>query len=46
MPGIREAIEERNYAEAEREIMRVADALLREATLINGLMSALDQLAK
>jgi N-acetylated-alpha-linked acidic dipeptidase len=46
MPGIREAIEEKNYVEAEREVLRVADALSREAALINELASALDQLAK
>jgi N-acetylated-alpha-linked acidic dipeptidase len=46
MPGIREAIEEKNYAEAEREVMRVADALSREAALINELTSALEQIAK
>jgi N-acetylated-alpha-linked acidic dipeptidase len=46
MPGIREAIEEKNYAEAEREVMRVADALSREAALINELTSALERIAK
>jgi N-acetylated-alpha-linked acidic dipeptidase len=46
MPGVREAIEEKNYAEAEREVVRVADALSREASLINEITSALDQLAK
>jgi N-acetylated-alpha-linked acidic dipeptidase len=46
MPGVREAIEEKNYAEAEREVLRVAEALSRETALINELTSTLDQLAK
>jgi N-acetylated-alpha-linked acidic dipeptidase len=46
MPGVREAIEEKNYAEAEREVVRVAEALSRETALINELSSTLDQLAR
>ena len=46
IPGVREAIEEKNYAEAEREVVRVADALSRGAALIDELTSALDKLAK
>ncbi len=46
MPGVREAIEEKNYAEAEREVTRVADALTREVALINELAHVLDQLTK
>jgi N-acetylated-alpha-linked acidic dipeptidase len=46
MPGVREAIEEKNYAEAEREVARVADALSRGAALIDELTSALDKLAR
>jgi N-acetylated-alpha-linked acidic dipeptidase len=46
MPGVREAIEEKNYAEAEREVTRVADALTREVALINELAQVLDQLTK
>ena len=46
MPGVREAIEEKNYAEAEREIMRVAEALTRETTLVDELTRTLDQLPK
>jgi N-acetylated-alpha-linked acidic dipeptidase len=46
MPGVREAIEEKNYTEAEREILRVADALSRTTALINDLTGALDQLSK
>jgi len=34
MPGAREAIEQKQWADAEREISRIADALLREAELI------------
>ena len=35
MPGVREAIEEKNYAEADGEIVRVARALEREKALID-----------
>jgi N-acetylated-alpha-linked acidic dipeptidase len=35
MPGVREAIEEKNYKEAEGEIVRVARALERAKTLID-----------
>jgi N-acetylated-alpha-linked acidic dipeptidase len=35
MPGVREAIEEKRYADVEREIVRVAGALDRETELIN-----------
>jgi N-acetylated-alpha-linked acidic dipeptidase len=43
MPGVREALEQKNYAEAEREIVRVAEALTREAQLIDGVTQALEQ---
>jgi len=43
MPGVREALEQKNYAEAEREIVRVAEALTREAQLIDRLTQALEQ---
>ncbi len=46
IPGVREALEQKNYAEAEREIVRVAEALTREAQLIDGLTQALEQPAK
>ena len=46
MPGVREAIEQKDFAEAEREIVRVADALARETELINGLTRTLEQLTK
>ena len=35
MPGVREAIEQKSYAEAEREVGRVAAALQREAALLD-----------
>jgi N-acetylated-alpha-linked acidic dipeptidase len=35
MPGVREGIEQKAYAEAEREVARVAKALDREAALID-----------
>jgi N-acetylated-alpha-linked acidic dipeptidase len=46
MPGVREAIEEKNYAEAEHEITRVAEALTRQAKLVDELTRTLDQLPK
>jgi N-acetylated-alpha-linked acidic dipeptidase len=46
MPGVREALEQKDYAEAEREVVRVAEALTREAQLIDGLSKTLDQLRK
>ena len=46
MPGVREAIEQKNWAEAEREVVRVAEALTRETELVNGLTRRLEQLAK
>ena len=46
MPGVREAMEQKDFAEAEREIARVAEALNRETELINGMMRTLEQLAK
>jgi N-acetylated-alpha-linked acidic dipeptidase len=35
MPGVREAIEQKEYAEADTEIGRVAAALEREAALLD-----------
>jgi len=46
MPGAREGIEQARYAEAEREIARIAEALLREARLLDGASEALERLAK
>jgi len=43
MPGVREAIEQKDYAEAEREVARVAAALSRETDLLNGLTRILEQ---
>ena len=46
MPGVREAMEQKDFAEAEREIVRVAEALNRETELINGMTRTIEQLAK
>jgi N-acetylated-alpha-linked acidic dipeptidase len=46
LPGVREAIEQRQYDEAEREIVRVADALNREAALVDGLATTVEQAAR
>jgi N-acetylated-alpha-linked acidic dipeptidase len=46
MPGVREALEQKDYAEAEREVVRVAEALARETQLIDGLTKTLDELGK
>jgi N-acetylated-alpha-linked acidic dipeptidase len=42
MPGVREAIEQKEYAEAESEIGRVAKALEREAMLLDGASAQLE----
>ena len=34
LPGVREAVEEKHYDEAESEVVRIARALERETTLI------------
>jgi N-acetylated-alpha-linked acidic dipeptidase len=41
MPGVREAIEQKEYSEAETEIGRVAKALQREAALLDSVTSLL-----
>ena len=41
MPGVREAIEQKKYAEADTEIARVAKALEREAALLDSISSSL-----
>ena len=46
MPGVREAMEQKDFAEAEREIARVAEALNRETELISGMPRTIEQLAK
>ena len=44
MPGVREAIEQKEYVEAEHEIGRVAAALIREAALLDGVSMQLEGL--
>jgi len=46
MPGIREAIEQRRWQEADTEIARVAKVLENEAALIDSAASDLDALSK
>jgi len=41
IPGVREAIEQGQWTDADREIARAAAALEREATLISGLATTL-----
>ena len=43
MPGVREAIEQKEYAEADVEITRVASALERETALLEGVSAQLEQ---
>ena len=44
MPGVREGIEEKNYAEAESEVVRVAKALERETALVNAAAEDLEKI--
>jgi N-acetylated-alpha-linked acidic dipeptidase len=44
MPGVREAIEQKQYAEAEAEIFRAATAIQREADLVNAAAGDLESL--
>jgi N-acetylated-alpha-linked acidic dipeptidase len=46
MPGVREAIEDKRYAEVEREVLRVAEALTRETTLLEGVAADLERLVR
>jgi N-acetylated-alpha-linked acidic dipeptidase len=46
MPGIREAIEQRRWQEADAEIERVSKVLQNEAALIDSAAGDLDTLAK
>jgi hypothetical protein len=46
MPGIRVAIEQRRWQEADTEIARVAKVLENEAALIDSAAAHLDGLAK
>ncbi|HUK22558.1 MAG TPA: transferrin receptor-like dimerization domain-containing protein [Gemmatimonadales bacterium] len=45
VPGVREALERRNGDEAQHEIMRVAAALLRSATVIDSAAAVLERVA-
>ncbi len=42
VPGVREGIEQKNYAEAEKEIVRVAKALQDESSLIEKAAQSLE----
>jgi N-acetylated-alpha-linked acidic dipeptidase len=44
MPGVREGIEEKHYAEAEMEVVRVAQALDRETALVNAAAADLEKM--
>jgi N-acetylated-alpha-linked acidic dipeptidase len=44
MPGVREGIEEKKYAEAESEVVRVAKALERETVLVNAAAEDLERI--
>jgi N-acetylated-alpha-linked acidic dipeptidase len=46
VPGVREGIEQKRYAEAEQEIVRVSKALEDEAVLIESAATLLDGVAK
>jgi N-acetylated-alpha-linked acidic dipeptidase len=46
IPGAREAIEQGNYSDAEREIARVARALLRASTLIDSASAELERFVR
>lgn len=46
MPGIREAIEQRRWQEADTEIVRVAKVLENEATLVESAATELDTFTK
>jgi N-acetylated-alpha-linked acidic dipeptidase len=41
IPGVREAIEQGQWQDADREIARAAEALSREATLVNEIATSL-----
>jgi N-acetylated-alpha-linked acidic dipeptidase len=46
VPGVREGIEDGRYADAEKEVSRVAAALTRLATLVDSASSDLEKLAR
>jgi N-acetylated-alpha-linked acidic dipeptidase len=46
IPGVREGIEQAHYAEAEREVVRVSDALTRLASLLDSATADLEKLPR
>jgi N-acetylated-alpha-linked acidic dipeptidase len=46
LPGIREAVEENRWAEADSEIQRVAAVLNNESALINSAAAEVEQAAR
>ena len=46
VPGVREAIEQKRYTEADQEIVRVANALQSEADLINTMAGELEKVGR
>jgi N-acetylated-alpha-linked acidic dipeptidase len=46
MPGVRESIEQKQYPDAEKEIVRAAKALDRETSLINAAAADLERISK
>ena len=46
VPGVREAIEQKRYSEADQEIVRVANALEQESTLIDSAAQLLEQVGR
>lgn len=46
MPGVREGIEQKRWAEAEKEVLRIAAALDRESALVNGAAADLEKAVK
>jgi len=46
MPGVRESLEQKQYPDAEKEIVRVAKALDRETALISAAAADLERLSK
>jgi N-acetylated-alpha-linked acidic dipeptidase len=45
-PGVREAIEDKRYADVEREVVRVAAAISRETALLDGVAEDLERVPK
>ena len=44
LPGVREAIEQKHYDEAESEVVRIARALDRETALVMAAAAALEKI--